>query len=202
MEEAPILRRLLNVARPALFLLLIGGGFDAAIDEANAAEDGRVVARAGKPVPERAVIRVRPDETDNRAVALVEVVAQALAEQGFRTSDDGTMILQFRIAENGIKEEEPNPRIKLHATVGSGSQSRDRVAAEVRVRPFDEPAGKTRRALRIELSLYAPGRPPQWTATVSAPRHEADEKRQLERMIRAAMSAFGKTVERDLSATK
>lgn len=179
----------------AMFLLIAAAGPQAG-GVAPLLEAGRLVAQANETIPPGATIAVRADEASGRTARLTEIISHALERQGYRVSDDGDITLEFNISESAVLPMRPAPAPKPDNTDVLNQSSRTEETDQVKVVLDPDKRPTSDAGLSVEFFLYRDGRPPVWSATIDAAPIQADEDRQLARMVEAAMGAFGKTEER------
>lgn len=176
----------------AMFLLIAAAGPQAG-GAAPLPEAGHLVAQANDTIPSGATIAVRAGEADDRSAALIDVISRALERQGFRVSDDGNVTLEFNITDSAVLPTSPEPTPKPDNTDVMNEASRTEETDQVKVELDRDKQAKFDAGLSVEFFLYRDGRPPIWSATIDSAPIQADEARQLARMVETAMRAFGKT---------
>lgn len=153
---------------------------------------GRLAVKASQPVPPGSRIHVEALGPDQRAEALLDVVADALARKGYEIVDPGDLILQVHVTNAAAPPREDR---KVTLSGRGGSRSRSRIEVRVRLHKKKE-RPLPRQLLSVQFFLFERGRPPIWSGSVTAPGGPGDEAERLARMADAAMTAFGKTEER------
>lgn len=137
--------------------------------------------------------------------AVRDAIRRALIDRGISVADTGSPILRFTVRsapQASLPEAGDKTTTPGLPSVGTDRPTdiHDRVHDQVTV-PADRGTGLVTSHFAISFLLFVPGQDPKWNATIEASGNVEDPTALLRRMTRAAMDAFGASVERDFVLT-
>jgi hypothetical protein len=137
--------------------------------------------------------------------AVRDSIRRALIDRGISVADTGSPILRFTVRsapQASLPEAGDKTTTPGLPSIGTDRPTdiHDRVHDQVTV-PADRGRGLLTSHFAISFLLFVPGQDPKWNATIEASGNVEDPTALLRRMTRAAMDAFGASVERDFVLT-